>query len=478
MMRMRPILGHGIALRTSIFLRPFPTKVLQYCCIVLVMATASRSAFAHGGAPETGQVAVDPAKPTHLVVRTTYGLISTMDAGKTWQWICETAIGYEGDAAAHVVVSLDGSILATTPLGTKVSHDGGCDWQTPAELKGENDGIDLVRDATDSASVLLLSRSIVGTDPHTPNLLRLFATHDNGKAWQVQGNPVPLIAAPQTLAVAPSRPQRVYVTGVSDDLAAAATLWRSDDNGLAWKPLPVLPPSGGNQATVSKAYIAAVAPQNPDQVYLRVQTSAGNQLWRSDDGGEHWLWIFANSGTLDGFALSPDGAQVAVGGFSGDAGIWVGSTKDLQFQKVNKFSALCLTWTANGLFACTEEDEAGMAVGLSKDGGVTFTSVYTALDLAVMQCPPTTRNGNLCPAKFPMLQVLLGIEDTSPVAVPPPVVAPQPKSGTCAAGRVGVAPQAVWPSVALAVLALLGVRTQLRRSPREQPAIKPTSDGV
>lgn len=155
------------------FLRHFSRKYLQYCGMVLALSLVSPCVLAHGGAPHIGQIALHPGNPAHWVARTTYGLISTIDSGKTWQWICETAIGYDGDAQANVVISQDGSILVTTPLGTKVSHDGGCDWQTPADLKGENDGIDLVRDTTDTASVLLLSRSIVGTDPNTPNLLRL-----------------------------------------------------------------------------------------------------------------------------------------------------------------------------------------------------------------------------------------------------------------------------------------------------------------
>ena len=421
--------------------------------MVLLLAGAT-PVWANGRSPYTGQIALDPVNPAHWVVRTTYGLISTIDSGKSWQWICETAIGYEGNADPFVVISKDGSILATTPLGTKVSHDGGCDWQTPADIKGENDGIDLVRDATDTASVLLLSRSIVGTDPNTPNLLRLFATHDNGKTWNVQGNPVALIASPQTLEVAPSRPQRIYVSGATDDLLAVSTIWRSDDAGKSWIGLSVQGGAGGNSVTVTKAYIAAVAIQNPDQIYLRAQTSVGDQLWRSDDGGEHWQTIFSKAGNLYGFAQSPDGAQIAVGVLGGVGGLWLAATKDPQFQKANVFSALCLAWNGDGLYACAGEDEANMSLGRSTDNGATFFSLYKVRDLKVMQCPPSTRTGSLCPGKFPMLQVLLGIEDTSPDPLPPPVAVPPTKTSMCAAARVADGPCGVGLSLSILILAV------------------------
>ena len=55
-------------------------------------------ALANGRFPAAGQIAVDPSDPSHLVVRTTYGLTVTNDHGAHWSWVCEAAVGYSGAA--------------------------------------------------------------------------------------------------------------------------------------------------------------------------------------------------------------------------------------------------------------------------------------------------------------------------------------------------------------------------------------------
>lgn len=247
-------------------------------------------------------------------------------------------------------------------------------------------------------------------------------------------------------------------------MAAAPNLWRSDDAGLTWKVLPILATPAADTPIVNKAFILAVAKQNPEQVYLRAQTTAGDQLWRSDDGGAHWQTIFSTLGNLYGFAQSPDGSKIAVatvGGMGGMGGVWLSATKDKQFQLANAFAARCLSWDARGLYACADDSDSSLPLAFSSDDAATFSSIYNVHDLTVMQCPQTSRNGSLCPDKFPMLQVLLGIDDTS--QVPTPVAAPPVKSGMCKTSRAAD-PQA-WLLALGAGVGLLRVRAKLRGRP-------------
>lgn len=91
-------------------------------CLVL----SSGSAFANGRFPQSGQIVVDPTDPTRIVVRTTYGLAQTTDAGVTWRWICEPA-AYPMGVDPAVLLTADGSILAAA-VGVSRSADRGCAW--------------------------------------------------------------------------------------------------------------------------------------------------------------------------------------------------------------------------------------------------------------------------------------------------------------------------------------------------------------
>src|SRR5262245_53433435 len=57
-------------------------------------AAGSTNARANGVFPTAGQVVIDPSDPLHLVVRTTYGVLTTRTGATPWDWLCETGVGY------------------------------------------------------------------------------------------------------------------------------------------------------------------------------------------------------------------------------------------------------------------------------------------------------------------------------------------------------------------------------------------------
>src|SRR5262245_56848508 len=94
----------------------------------VVVALASGTASANGRFPAAGQVVVDPGDAKHIVLRTTYGILQTTDAGQTWHWICEQAVGYGGVEDPSMAITVDGTVLAGIFEGLSASHDRGCTW--------------------------------------------------------------------------------------------------------------------------------------------------------------------------------------------------------------------------------------------------------------------------------------------------------------------------------------------------------------
>jgi hypothetical protein len=124
----------------------------------------------------------------------------------------------------------------------------------------------------------------------------------------------------------------------------------------------------------------------------------------SSDGGESFTKVFARNSPPGGFALSPDGAAIAVGGPL--AGLWVADTSTLVFQQTNDIVVKCLWWEASGLYACAEELVDGYLVGVSQDEGATFAPLATQSSACgpPERCGATTSVGAQCPALWTIEQ--------------------------------------------------------------------------
>jgi hypothetical protein len=105
---------------------------------------------------------------------------------------------------------------------------------------------------------------------------------------------------------------------------------------------------------------------------------------------------------LTGFALSPDGQHVAVGGANGltilgragvDAGGGYATIANAPLP------VDCLTWAYAGLYACADEAIAGFTIGVSTDGGETFTPILHLKDLTPASCASASSAGS-CAAQW------------------------------------------------------------------------------
>ncbi|HHH29863.1 MAG TPA: hypothetical protein ENK57_16165, partial [Polyangiaceae bacterium] len=225
---------------------------------VLGAATAS----AHGRFPQAGQVVVDPNDEARIWVRTTYGLITTDDGGGRWRWICPEGVGFDGDKEDPPVGFMnDGSLLAGTFDGLSITKDG-CDFVFPPLMEGRF-VIDLAVEPSFTSAIALSSNGVAADTFE----VRLYDTSDNGDSWTEIGTAPPSDFLALTLGVAPSDPQRVYLTGRDGTAGAyAGVLQRSDDRGESWTRLDVPGTAGG----VALPYMGQVDPDDADRVYLGV----------------------------------------------------------------------------------------------------------------------------------------------------------------------------------------------------------------
>ncbi|MGQ4807238.1 hypothetical protein NKDENANG_00582 [Candidatus Entotheonellaceae bacterium PAL068K] len=93
---------------------------------------------------------------------------------------------------------------------------------------------------------------------------------DAGQTWH-QGQVTPLAHAVARFAVSPTGPQRAYCA------AYEAGVYRSDDGGQTWQPLPAYP--------ADYAHSVLVHPQQAQTVYVGSEPAA---IFCSHDGGETW----------------------------------------------------------------------------------------------------------------------------------------------------------------------------------------------
>ncbi len=128
---------------------------------------------------------MDPSDASHIVVRATWGLLTTRDAGKHWAWTCEQGIGFSSEEDPAVAVTSDGSVIAGLVEGLFATHGDGCSWSPVAALS-QRPVLDVsTLRATPSSAVGIAWGSIEGTTTS------LFRSDDDAVTWAQAGVDLP-----------------------------------------------------------------------------------------------------------------------------------------------------------------------------------------------------------------------------------------------------------------------------------------------
>ncbi len=363
-----------------------------------------------------------PDDPTTLFLRTTFGVLVSRDAGKRWRWICERALGYEGQWDPPIAATRDGRLWVGLEDGLRVTRDG-CEVETIAELDGET-----VRDLT--------------TDARGETLFVI--TGAPGKRSWVWRRPGPAASNARferlagmddvnvtTIEVAPSRPSRVYVSGQSYS-TIRGQIHRSDDGGATfttyvggagdagastgsrdgdagakiWR-------SSGELAADGPFFIGAVDPRDPNRLLVRHLHAKGSDLLVSRDGGRTFKNVLSMVSSMFGFAKSEDGTTYWAGSGLPEHGIFRSTDRGEHFEPTSNSGVLCLHRATSGdLFVCQNALSLGApAIGVSHDQGKTVESLARFDDVeGPVRCEETDARASLCAGAWAETKSLLSAD--------------------------------------------------------------------
>ncbi len=268
----------------------------------------SHDASANGRPPGTSTIHFRRGMEQEVIAGMTFGLLASKDGGATWYWMCEDAIGYGGTYDPDYVFSSTGALFATTFTGMKVMRDG-CTFASPVGTKF----VSTIAQGPDGR--LYYGASDTGSGG-MPGDARIYRSIDNGVTW-TPGTAMPGQTGDwwQSLEVTPSNPDRLYLAGyrfMSGPGGNMKTflLFRSDDAGDTWTPLPTAQIATMPNSTIE---IAGISHTDPDLVFARVKLEdnmISDALYRSTDGGLTWTRILGKNSAI-AFVVRRSGELVA-----------------------------------------------------------------------------------------------------------------------------------------------------------------------
>lgn len=383
------------------------------------LVVAPSDAHANGRFPESNQLIFSKSDPNLVLLRVTFGLLVSHDRGKSFDWVCETSIGYSGVEDPMYAVGPSGRFIATTFQGITGTDDQACNWKMQGDKSMNEVFVDLTQNPNDPKNIIAFSSGYTTADDAGNSLFdsQLWETTDEGKTFVKLGQPLQQRLLGYTLDVTKSDPKRIYVTAVRDrGKTGAALLLTSKDHGTTWteQQIPLL-------GTESSLWIAGVDPDDAEKVYIRTfnnPDAPGRLILREKDPANPdqgvFKTLFTGKAPLDGFAISADNKKVWVG--SPLDGVWMASTADYKFTQKSETAVKCLAAQDDGLWACSNEaaKPLGFIAGLSTDDGATFTDkLHFCTIRGALACSEGSTTNDAC--HWPLQRETLGCDpDTTP----------------------------------------------------------------
>jgi hypothetical protein len=385
-----------------------------------VLAGSAATARADGAFPDASQILLPADKPNEIIVGTNFGLLTSQDAGKTWQWVCEQEIAPCAQLYQIAPAPSDAIFAASTTGLVSLGADA-CQYSGSNGLTSVN-VVDTFIDPTNAARMLALS--VVAGDGGSA-AYALFGSSDGGQSFGGAIYTAPEGASLNGVEIAKSDPMTVYLTESETAPSASTTILRASDGGTTFTPFPQAATLGAVQLR-----IAAVDPSDANTVYFRGKdaNSGAESLVITSDGGAttriaqqlpsgYVMTAFLRQadGTLllTGLQLNPSGSldcnghepyagasAAPVAYRSSDGGktfaVWAGAPR-----------LRGLGERGGTLYGVADNFADGFAVGQSTDGGKTWKKLLQYVDI---QGPQTCSEvASTCAASWAALQITFGI---------------------------------------------------------------------
>jgi MYXO-CTERM domain-containing protein len=351
-------------------------------------------AAANGRFPNAQQVVIGPG-PTRsdvIVLRATFGLLLSTDGGRSFRWVCEEGLYYPFVPALNydpaVELSARGTVVFSYEEGVRFVTNGcGAEDVRGTQRRAFTD----MTSNPDGSTIFAVRSSLEAPS----SVYRI-----DGVTLEVQstGMTVPDVVF-DTIEVAPSNAQRLYLTGRAG-MEAQPVFYRSDDGGQT---LTRLMPDAG---AADSLWVSGIDPRDPDTLYVRAAVGLNTELRRSRDGGRSFQRVASVPEPMLGFAISDDGRTIWIGGAT--SGLLRSDDGGESFGPVNRLPVHCLRQHAGVLWACSDWTTQPFTLGRSQNGGMTFEPVLQITNDAQFQGPPEctmrSEGAEICVDRWLMLQ--------------------------------------------------------------------------
>ena len=318
--------------------------------VALLLAAFVATASANGRPAGTSSIHFRQGMEREIAAGLTFGLVISKDDGATWHWICEDAIKYAGVYDPIYTYTSSGALFATTFDGALVNRND-CAFENTA--LGAGVFASTMQQGPDGAVYMAVSQP--QNPPGDAGDAKIYRSTDNGLTFPVSANPGQVGDWWDSIFVAPSNPQRVYLTGyrLNSGDPRVQLLFRSNDGGATYTPMGTTGLAFSNDSTID---VVGVDKMNPDIVYAQVDFLTpgvvGEAIFKSTDGGATWAKIFEKGSGLV-FLARASGELVAA---SQSEGLYRAAAGTTTFTEVVGAPHInCLAEKATGeVWACTQ----------------------------------------------------------------------------------------------------------------------------
>lgn len=229
------------------------------------------------------------------------GIFKSIDGGVTWTQLASTVVGGAVfEFVQDLVIDNNGNLYASlsnsafsTARGVRRSTDGGNTWTQvlglplPGFTTGRAADLEIASNGDMYATLGIFTRTMVFKSSFAANGASTGALG----TWTEITPSHSEITSRAEIAVAPSNPQRVYLMMQDSVTNQVNTFYRSNDGGGTWTNF--VAPSALNNGSNSQTWynlISAVDSANADVVIV-----GGHELAKSTDGGANWTNISVSS---------------------------------------------------------------------------------------------------------------------------------------------------------------------------------------
>ncbi len=280
-------------------------------------------------------LAINPLRPQELFCSNNWRPCLSEDGGVTWKERCR---GADISCITDIRFSGPRTYVSVMDEGTFVTENSGQKWRQLWPLKYQPEVL--------GHNWRLAINNLNGTDrvlatcspwdtKYPPQVLR---SEDAGKTYQVikAGLPKTVLHAntmwgvghPRALAVDPKNPSILYLglDGDPENGTGGGGIFKSQDGGLTWAPLPSQP------ASRRMFYGLAVDPTDSQRIYWAACGAHGG-LHRSEDGGATWKSVFPYDQWVFNMLVAADGSV-----YCGGKNFWRSTDHGASWKQLTKFT--------------------------------------------------------------------------------------------------------------------------------------------